>query len=73
MVKLAILFPGRRLADHNGPRGMKTSKSLSLRETADTTRQASAPAADHLLRTDVCIAIRALGGMIPVTHRPSVQ
>jgi hypothetical protein len=45
VVKLEVLFPGRRLDHRDGPGGMKTSKSLSLRETADSTKRESAPPA----------------------------
>jgi hypothetical protein len=46
VVKLAILFPGGRLADRDGSGGMNTIKSLSLRENADSTKRVSAPPAD---------------------------
>jgi len=45
VLKLAVLFFAGRLSDHNGSGGMKKGKSLSLRENADPTRQAYAPAA----------------------------
>src|SRR5690348_11115652 len=45
VVELAVLFSKGHFVDHNGPGGMKTSKCLSLRENADPTMQASAPAA----------------------------
>src|SRR5690348_5066787 len=44
VVKLAVLLPVRCLVDCYGSCAMKTDKSLSLRENADPTRQASAPA-----------------------------
>jgi len=38
------------LNDCNGSVGMNTSKSLSLRENADTTKRASAPPADAMMK-----------------------
>jgi len=38
------------LNDCNGSAGMNTSKSLSLRENADTTKRASAPPADAMMK-----------------------
>src|SRR5690348_2075164 len=45
VVKLAVLLPVRCLVDRYGSCAMKTDKSLSLRENADTTRRVSAPPA----------------------------
>src|SRR5690348_18312416 len=44
VVKLTILFFAGRLGGRNGPDYMGRNKSLSLRQTADTSRRASAPA-----------------------------
>jgi len=43
--KLAVLLSGRGLDYRYGHGGMKISKGLSLRETADSTRRESAPPA----------------------------
>jgi RHS repeat-associated protein len=44
VLKLEVLFSGGQIDHCNGSVAMNTNKSLSLRATADATRQASAPA-----------------------------
>jgi len=59
VVKLEVLFFGGRINHRNGPGGMKKSKSLSLRENADSTKRESAPPATPLYRP---VSINASAG-----------